>query len=169
MLHPSAPRHVSHRNGYALFAFRPRADPVFVSAAPCMWAVCAWSHASAPPAHAQFHPSAPGSTRPHRFPCVRARRVCARIRGRTKNPYPVPRVHAWNSRPFPPVRTRSHPPAPLSMHPRPTRSRFYQRAHAPNRMGDQCMQPFPASAPSNRVHPQQYINPLAPPHKSLYS
>jgi hypothetical protein len=37
---------------------------------------------------------------------------------------------------FPPVRARSHPPAPISMRSRPTRSRFYQRAHMANRAGD---------------------------------
>jgi hypothetical protein len=30
-------------------------------------------------------------------------------------------------------------------------------------------QSFPTGTPCSRVHPQQYINPFAPPHKSLCS
>jgi hypothetical protein len=116
-----------HRNGCARIAFHPCEDTVF----------------------------APGPTRPHPFTRVCAQRVCARSRRRAKSPRPAPRVRAWNPRPAPPVHAQSYPPTPISTCSRPTRSRFYQRAHASNRAGDQC-----APAVISCWHPLQ---PRAPP------
>jgi hypothetical protein len=136
-----------HRNGCARIAFRPREDIVFAPGPTrlrlltcvCARRVCAHSPRPVPRVRAWS---------PSPFLPVRARRVCARIRGRAKSPRPV---HASAPR----VRARSHQSAPISTGSRPTRSRFYQRAHAGDRAGDQC-----APAVISRLHPLQ---PRAPP------
>jgi hypothetical protein len=127
-----------HPNGCMRIAFRPCKDIVFAPGSThlrpltyvCARRMCAHSRGRA--------------KNPRPFLPVRTRRVCARIRGRAKSP-----------RPFPPICARSHLPAPISMHSRPTRLRFYQRAHAADRAGDQC-----APAVISRWRPLQ---PRAPP------
>jgi hypothetical protein len=147
-----------HRNGCAQIAFRPREDIVFAPGPTrlrpltCVCArrvcahsprpvprVCAWSPRPVPRVRAW-------SPRP--LIPVRARCVCARIRGRAKSPRSV---HAS----VPRVGARSHQSAPISTGSCPTRSRFYQRAHAADRAGDQC-----APAIISRLRPLQ---PRAPP------
>jgi hypothetical protein len=78
---------------------------------------------------------APGPTRSRPLIYVCARRMYAHIRGCAKSLRSVPRIRAWSPRSFPPVRTQSHPPTPLSMRLHPTRSRFYQRAHMADHAG----------------------------------
>jgi hypothetical protein len=180
--HPR-PNTCPHPNGCARIAFRPREDIEFAPGPTrlrplnciCARRMCAHSRRRAKSPHSvpRVHAWSP---RP--FLPVRARRVCAHIRGRAKSPRlvprvrtssprwvprvrassprPVPRVHASSSRPFPPVRARSHLPAPISTHSRPTRSRFYQRAHAADRAGDQC-----TLAVISRWRPLQPRAPLA--------
>jgi hypothetical protein len=145
-----------HCNGCAQIAFCPREDIVFTPGPTrlcpltcvCARRVCAHSRGRTKSPRPVPHVRA-WSPRP--FLPVRARRVCARIYGRAKSPCPVPCLRASSPRPFPPVHARSHPPAPISTGSRPTRSRFYQRAHA----GDQC-----APAVISRWRPLQ---PRAPP------
>jgi hypothetical protein len=169
-----------HRNGCARIAFRPRKDIVFAPGPTrlrpltcvCARRVCAHNRGRAKSLRPVPRVRA-WSPRP--FLPVRARRVCARIRGRAKSPCPVPRVRASSSRSFPPVRARSHSPAPGPTRPRPLarvrvqRGRTFTsgRTRATARATNARPQSFPTGAPCSRVRPQQYINPFAPPHKSL--
>jgi hypothetical protein len=160
-----------HPNGCTRIAFRPSEDIVF----------------------------ALGPTHLRPLTCVCARRMCVHSRGRAKSPRPVPRVCAWSPHPFLPVctrrmcthiRGRAKSPRPI---PR-IRARSHQSAPGPIRPGPLARvcaqhgcaftsgrtrptaratsgrpQSFPSGAPCSRVRPQQYINPFAPPHKSLCS
>jgi hypothetical protein len=160
-----------HPNGCARIAFHPHEDIVF----------------------------APGPTCLRLLTYVCARRVCAHSRGRAKSPRPVARVRALSYQsapdacapasvvsrrvrarshaPVPRVRARSHQSAPGPTCPRPLarvrsqRGRAFtsRRTRPTARATSVRPQSFPASAPCSRVRPQQYINPFAPPHKSLYS
>jgi hypothetical protein len=142
---------------------------------------------------------APGPTRLRPLTCICARRVCAHNRGRTKSPRPVPCIHTlfYQSAPdacapafavaqrvrarshasAPRVHARSHQSAPGPTRPRPLarvraqRIRAFTSGHTRPiaRATSARLQSFPAGAPCSRVRPQQYINPFAPPHKSLYS
>jgi hypothetical protein len=75
------------------------------------------------------------------------------------------------------VRARLHASAPGPTRPRPLARVRAQRGRAFTsgrmrliaRATSTRPQSFPAGVPCSRVRPQQYINPFAPPHKSLYS
>jgi hypothetical protein len=169
-----------HHNGCARIAFRPREDIVFAPGPTrlrpltcvCARRVCAHSPRPVPRVRAW-------SPRP--FLPVRARRVCARIRGRAKNPRPVhasaPRVRARSHASAPRVRARSHQSAPGPTRPRPLARVRAQRVRAFTRGRTRSTaratsarpQSFPTCAPYSHVRPQQYINPFTPPHKSLCS
>jgi hypothetical protein len=117
------------RNGCARFAFHSCPDPVFAPAAPCARGICAQFHESVPGSTRPRLESVPGRTRLRPFPCVRPEAfVPAPAAGR--------RVCAQSHASTPGVRARSYPSAPFTTHSSPTRSRFYQRVHVPDRTGD---------------------------------
>jgi hypothetical protein len=117
--------------------------------------------------------------------CLRP--TCVHLQSRTREestPDPTSlrptrvRPHLWTLKESALGPTRPHmESAPVPTSPRPLARVRVQRGRAftsgrtrpTARAINARLQSFPAGAPCSRVRPQQYINPFAPPHKSLYS
>jgi hypothetical protein len=163
-----------HRNGCARITFRPCEDIVFAPG-PTRLRPLTYVCARRVCAHSRGRAKSPCSVprvcawSPRPFLPVRARRSDAC----TPASAVARRVHARPHASAPRVRARFHQSAPSPTRPRPLARIRAQRGRAftSGRTWATSAHPqsFSAGAPYSRMRPQQYINPFAPSHKSLYS